>query len=227
MQNLQPKQQAVGQASKSMSFIEVFNTFFLELQAIFPAWRNAFPTTEHLDAAKKQWLQMFIDQSITQDKINRGLRKARFIGGDFFPSPSKFLEWTKPTLDDFGLPSIELAFKEATDNSGRVGVVHWSHKAIYHAAHQVGLSALAVMNEEKAHKAFSHAYQKTCEAVMSGQALPEIPKAIERKEPVKSSEAVANTHLANLKAMFGKPSQQPQKQDNYIDPLLANEGEAA
>lgn len=223
MNDLQPKK---PQGSKP-SFVELFNQFFLDLQAIFPAWRNAFPTTEHLNNAKKQWLEMFIDQGITQDKINRGLRKARLIGGDFFPSPSKFLEWTKPTLDDFGLPSIELAFKEATDNSGRVGVVHWSHKAIYHAAHQVGLSALAVMNEEKAHKAFSHAYQKTCEAVMSGQALPEIPKAIERKEPVKSSEAVANKHLAAMRAVLGAATIKPKTTINYSDPLLANEGGAA
>ena len=199
MQSLQPKQQA-----KPTSFVDAFNNFFLELQAIFPAWRNAFPTTAHLDAAKKQWLQMFLDEGInSQAQINAGLRKARKSGSDFFPSPSKFLEWTKPTLEDFSLPTLEMAYKEAIDNSGRVGTLHWTHNAIYHAAHQVGLSALAVMNEEKAHKAFSHAYQKTCEAVMSGQALPEIPKAIERKEPVKASAEVANKHLEAMRVVLG------------------------
>lgn len=224
MQSLQPKQQA-----KPTSFVDAFNNFFLELQAIFPAWRNAFPTTAHLDAAKKQWLQMFLDEGIdSQAQINAGLRKARKSGSDFFPSPSKFLEWTKPTLEDFGLPTLERAYKEAIDNSGRVGTLHWTHNAIYHAATQVGLKALSVMNDEKAHKAFSHAYQKTCEAVMTGQVLPEIPKAIERKEPVKASAEVANKHLEAMKALIGKPSQKSsQAYVDYADPLLANEGETA
>jgi len=224
MSNIQTQNQI-----KAMSFADVFNRFFTALQTIFPAWKNALPTTQHLEAAKRQWLEALVENGIdSSEKLNIGLKKARDEGGDFFPSPAKFVSWCKPTPQDFGLPTLERAYKEAIDNSGRVGTLHWTHNAIYHAATQVGLKALSVMNDEKAHKAFSHAYQKTCEAVMTGQVLPEIPKAIERKEPVKASAEVANKHLEAMKALIGKPAPKPNHlQVDYTDPLLANEGETA
>jgi len=230
MQSLQPKQQA-----KPTSFVDAFNNFFLELQAIFPAWRNAFPTTAHLDAAKKQWLQMFLDEGInSQAQINAGLRKARKSGSDFFPAPSKFIAWCKPTPEDFGLPKIEDAYRNAKYCCEALSLGHavsdkkWLHIAVYHATKEVGLEEILNMFDEFAFKCFEFAYQKTCEAVITGQALPEIPKAIKHKEPEKSKPEVANKYLAEMKALVGKPlSKSSQAYVDYADPLLANEGEAA
>ena len=205
----------------------MFNQFFGELMAIRPAWKQAFPTDELLKTAKNQWSIALLEARVNQEQLTLAMRKLRQSPDDFFPSVGKFLELCKPSPQDYGLPTLEMAYREVCDKCGYVGHIEWSHKAVYHAIKQVGLFDFRQMTNERAFEAFKTAYKATVKAVMSGQALPEIPKAIERKEPIKSSEAVANKHLANLKAMFGKPSQQPQKQANHIDPLLANEGEAA
>lgn len=214
--------------AQNRTFSEMFNQFFGELMAIRPAWKQAFPTDELLKTAKNQWSIALLEARVNQEQLTIAMRKLRQSPDDFFPSVGKFLELCKPSPQDYGLPTLEAAYREVCDKCGYVGHVDWSHKAVYHAIKQVGLFDFRQMTNERAFEAFKTAYKATVKAVMNGEVLPEVPKAIERKkEPVKSSEAIANTHLANLKAMFGKPSQQPQKQDNHIDPLLANDGEAA
>jgi len=214
---------------KTMNFAEVFNRFFTALQAIFPAWKNAFPTTQHLEAAKRQWLEALVENGIdSSERLNIGLKKARDEGGDFFPSPAKFVAWCKPTPQDFGLPTFENAYREVCDKCGYVGHVEWSHAAVYHAISQVGIYDFRQMTHDKALSAFKNAYKLTVEAVMRGEALPQLPKVIERKEPVKASAEVANKHLEAMKALVGKPIPKPNhSQVDYTDPLLANEGEAA
>lgn len=209
------------------TFSEMFNQFFGELMAIRPAWKQAFPTDDLLKTAKNQWSIALLEARVNQNQLNLALRKLRQTPDDFFPSVGKFLELCKPTAEDFGLPSFEDAYREVCDKCGYVGHIEWSHPAVYHAISQVGLFDFRQMTNERAFEAFKAAYKATVKAVISGQTLPEIPKAIERKEPVKASAEVANKHLANLKAMFCKPTVAPKQQANCLDPLLANEGEAA
>jgi len=40
---------------------EVVNDLFRRLRGIFPAWRQAWPSTEALGAAKAEWLTEFAD----------------------------------------------------------------------------------------------------------------------------------------------------------------------
>lgn len=186
-------------------FAEQFGQFFIELQTIFPAWRHALPTTEHLKAAKRQWFKAFQESGITTAaQIAAGLRKARAEGGDFWPSPSTFVAWCKPSAEDLGLPDQRAAFREAIDNAGRIDNRHWTHAAVYHAANQVGLYDLAQMTADKAERAFLTAYAATCNAVMAGEALPEIPKAIERAAPVKARESTASRYMAEMRAKLGR-----------------------
>lgn len=214
--------------AQNRTFSEMFNQFFGELMAIRPAWKQAFPTDELLKTAKNQWSIALLEARVNQEQLTLAMRKLRQSPDDFFPSVGKFLELCKPTPQDYGLPTLESAYREVCDKCGYVGHVQWSHPAVYHAITQVGLFDFRQMTNERAFEAFKTAYKATVKAVMSGQSLPEIPKAIEqKKEPVKASADVANKHLVNLKAMFGKPVHKQQEQVDYTDPLLANEGEAA
>ncbi|TQC94697.1 hypothetical protein FK216_15555 [Moraxellaceae bacterium AER2_44_116] len=212
MNNLQPKNATLKTTEQPvLSFVDVFNQFFLELQVIFPAWRVAFPTTEHLDAAKTQWLQLFLDEGIrTQAQINAGLRRARKAGGEFFPSPSKFLEWSKLTLADFGLPNPDDAYRnakyccEAINRGFPVKDNQWLHAAVFHAANQIGFDDVLVIPDDQAARCFERAYKLTCDAVMAGRLLPTIPKAIEHKStPKKASPEIANIHLSAMRAVLG------------------------
>lgn len=194
-----------GNQAQAQDFMALFNRFFADLQVIFPAWRQAFPTTDLLNAAKRQWLEALTENGIrSQEQISAGLRQARASGGDFFPAPGKFIAWCKPTAADFGLPDQRSAFREAIDNAGRIDGRRWTHTAVYHAAIQVGLYDLAQMTADKAEKAFLTAYAATCKAVMAGEALPEVPKAIERAAPVKASESTASRYMAEMRAKLGR-----------------------
>ncbi len=192
------------QSKQSEGFAEQFGKFFIELQSIFPAWRQALPTTEHLNAAKRQWFRAFQESNIcTSKQLAAGLRKARAEGGDFWPAPAKFVAWCKPTAEDFGLPTFEAAYREVSSKCGYVGFVEWSHPAVYHAICQVGLFDFGQMTHERALSAFKNAYKLTVEAVMRGEPLPEVPKAIERKEPEKAKPEVAHGHLSAMKKLLG------------------------
>lgn len=186
------------------AFAEQFGQFFIELQAIFPAWRHALPTTDHLKAAKRQWFRAFQEAGITSaGQISIGLRRARAEGGDFWPAPAAFVAWCKPTLADLGLPDARSAFREAIDNAGRIENRHWTHRAVYNAAISVGLYDLSVMTTERAEKAFQTAYAAMCKAVMAGEELPEVPKAIERAKPVKASKTTASRYMAEMRSRLG------------------------
>lgn len=219
-------------------FAALFNQFFFDLQAIFPAWRQAFPTTEHLTTAKRNWYAALRENKITSaDQINTGLRRARAEGSDFFPSPAKFVAWCKPQPEDFGLPSLEAAYSEAIAQAGRVGRRHWTHAAIHEAACRVGMYELSRMPEADARKAFASVYRQTFDDVVAGKlqlALPapddgrpvdkskrDMPKAIIEK---KSPEA----HLADIRRLLGtsKTTQTPHQVDRD-DPMLKNEADAA
>ncbi|MBJ2282475.1 Replication protein P, partial [Pseudomonas sp. MF6767] len=43
---------------------EVVNALFRRLRGIFPAWRQAWPSTEALDSAKAEWIKEFADEGI-------------------------------------------------------------------------------------------------------------------------------------------------------------------
>lgn len=181
-------------------FATLFNRFFIALQTIFPAWHKSLPTTEHLESAKRQWLTALKENGIlSQTQLNAGLRKARAEGSDFWPSPAKFVAWCKPTPEDYGLPTFEAAYREATSKCGYLGHVKWSHPSVYHAITQVGIFDFGQMTHDKALSAFKNAYKLTVEAVMRGEKLPEVPKAIERKENEKASLEIAHSHLAAMK----------------------------
>ena len=66
---------------------EVVNDLFRRLRGIFPAWRQAWPSTEALDAAKAEWIKEFADEGIrTLEQIEFGIQKCRKLKKPFAPS---------------------------------------------------------------------------------------------------------------------------------------------
>ncbi len=143
---VQPKQLPPGTA-------DVVNALFKELQAIFPAWKQAWPDAESLNAAKRSWIKAFIVAGITTlEQIRYGLQNCRQIGGDFAPSVGKFIKWCQPTPEMLGIPSHDKAFREALENShpSRFGARTWSHPAVRHAALQCELHNLGELIRRQA-----------------------------------------------------------------------------
>lgn len=171
---VQPKQLPPGTA-------EVVNALFRELKAIFPAWKQAWPKDEDVDAAKRSWVKGFIAAEInTLEQIRYGLLNCRQIGGDFAPSVGKFIKWCQPTPEMLGIPSHDRAFREALENShpSRFGNRFWSHVAVRHAALQCEIHNLCDQIPEKASKVFDRAYDITIRRLVKGLPLEEISVGI-------------------------------------------------
>lgn len=181
---------------------EVVNRLFLELQAIFPAWRQAWPNDRALAAAKRSWIKGFAAAGITSlEQIRYGLEQCRLSGGDFAPSVGKFIQWCRPTPELLGLPSANAAYREACriahPAADRTGI----HPAVYHAACETGFFELASLPEEKSRRLFDRAYELTVQMVLNGQPLREIPKALPEKVSV-SNPAAGRAALAALRQML-------------------------
>ncbi|MEB6589644.1 replication protein P [Pseudomonas asiatica] len=160
---------------------EVVNALFKELQAIFPAWKQAWPDDEALKAAKRSWIKSFVAAGInTLEQIRFGIQKCRVLGTDFAPSSGKFIKLCQPTPEEMGIPPLAKALAEALENfhPSRAGSRAWSHHAIRHAALQCEANNLGSMEPDRAEKVFARAYDITIRMLVNGEPLGDIAVGI-------------------------------------------------
>lgn len=146
---------------------EVVNDLFRRLRGIFPAWRQAWPSTEALDAAKAEWIKEFADEGIrTLEQIEFGIQKCRKLKKPFAPSVGEFIAMCVPGPEDFGMPSAAGAWMEALMEA-------YSHDAVKLASEATGLFDLrAAKQEDKGLRArFDHNYTIVIRRAQSGQPL--------------------------------------------------------
>ncbi|MCE7762924.1 Replication protein P [Pseudomonas putida] len=156
---------------------EVVNALFKELQAIFPAWKQAWPDDEALKAAKRSWIKSFVAAGInTLEQIRFGIQKCRVLGTDFAPSSGKFIKLCQPTPEEMGIPPLAKALAETLENfhPSRAGARFWSHHAIRHAALQCEANNLGSMEPERAEKVFARAYDITIRMLVNREPLGDI-----------------------------------------------------
>lgn len=176
-------------ASVDEGTASVVNALFVELQSIFPAWRQAWPNDKALDAAKRSWIKGFMTAGINSvEQIRFGILQCRKSGGDFAPSVGRFIRWCEPTPEMLGLPVLGKAYREACANSHPASDRVWSHVAVHHAACETGFYELANWPEERSKPLFGRNYTITCRMVMEGQPLREIPLALPEKVSVRTEE---------------------------------------
>lgn len=181
----------------------VVNALFRELQAIFPAWKQAWPDDTSLDAAKKSWIKGFMQADIRNfDQIRYGLQRCRAEGSDFAPSVGKFIEWCQPTPQMLGLPDLQTAYLEACRNAHPTADREWSHAAVMHAAKQTGFYALSTLKEDESRKLFTRNYEIACRMVAKGEPLQEIPKALPEKVVMPAKPETVKSELAKMRAML-------------------------
>ncbi|WP_447079292.1 replication protein P [Shewanella algae] len=184
----------------------IINKLFAELQTCFPAWRQTFTSKADMDAAKRTWARGLLEAKITSYKqLQWGLRKALRSESPFWPSVGQFIKWCQPDPEDFGLPTSEAAFKEASRNSHPASVdCKWTHPAVYVAAREAGKYELANLPRDKSWPLFQRAYSITVRRVLEGEDLSgKIPKALPQKpEPRSVDPKVAQQHIERLKKML-------------------------
>lgn len=198
----QPKQTVPAQLDPAS--VDVVNRLFSELQAIFPAWRQAWPDDRSLAAAKRSWVRGFMAAGITQiEQIRYGLQQCRAAGSDFAPSVGKFIEWCRPTPESLGIPSVEQAYLQACRLAHPAANRDNAHPAVWHAACEVGLRELGSLPEQKSRPLFERAYGLTVDMLLRGEPLREIPKALPESVSVPASPDKVRSALAAMRLSLG------------------------
>lgn len=199
------KQQIQAVASDDQAG-QLINDLIRELRAIFPAWRQAWPTAKHQDQAKVTWTKAIVEAGITDwSMIERGLRWCRSLGTDFMPSAGKFMQHCWPGPEELGLPEAESAFWEACRYShpAMAGKERWSHPAVYHAAIKCSRHSLLNLPADTSRVKFQEAYQEVCRDIARGVVLPEPPKALPSDVYRKGDKAKAAEALSAIRASLG------------------------
>jgi hypothetical protein len=144
--------------------------------------------------------------------INHGMAKVRAMNSPWLPSPGEFCEWCKPSVEDYGLPSIEDAFNEARTEVGKhASLRKWSHDAVYLASVDTSFFDLKNLSDKsfqyKEVKArFSENYTKIVKRVQSGEVI-KIKKEnrIEQQPAISDtpqSKAAANSAVTNIMGLW-------------------------
>jgi uncharacterized protein YoaH (UPF0181 family) len=166
MGNLPPVE-AQEQLHVTPDTTEVVNGLFRRLRGIFPAWRQAWPSTEALASAKEEWIKEFAAQGIrTLEQIEFGIQKCRRLKKPFAPSVGEFIAMCTPSPEDFGMPVAADAWVEAL-----MGI--YSHEAVKLAAEATGLFDLrAAKQEDKSLRArFERNYEVILRRAQEGKPL--------------------------------------------------------
>lgn len=165
--NNRPPELHGGPVVVSLETAEVVNGLFRRLRGIFPAWRQAWPSTEALAAAKEEWIKEFASEGIrTLEQIEFGIEKCRKLKKPFAPSVGEFIAMCTPGPEDFGMPSAADAWIEAL-------MAAYSHDAVKIAANATGLFDLrAAKQEDKGlRQRFDHNYAVVIRRAQEGQPL--------------------------------------------------------
>ena len=146
---------------------EVVERLFRQLQAIFPAHKQAWPDDKAKAAAMRNWTMGFMAAGIrTLEQIRYGIEQCRKSGSPFAPSVGQFIGWCKPGPEAFGLPASADAWVEAL-----MGV--YSHDGVKIAAVATGLFDLrsAKQEDKGLRQRFDHNYAVVIRRAQEGQPL--------------------------------------------------------
>ncbi len=145
----------------------IVEKIFRQLQAIFPAWKQAWPDDKALSSAKRSWTKGFMDAGINDlDQVRYGVEECRRSGSPFAPSIGQFIGWCTPGPASFGMPAVADAWLEALMGT-------YSHEAVRLAANSTGLFDLRGSKQDNKglRERFDRNYEVILRRAQSGQPL--------------------------------------------------------
>ncbi len=180
----------------------VVNILFRHLAAIFPAFKQAWPTQDDFDFAKKEWIKSFIQANITDiEQIREGVNKFRLMQSPFVPSPGQFIAMCRS--DKY--PTLEYAYNEACLNSHPTGEKKWTNFAIKEAAKRMGSHYFRTMPRRESIKLFEYHYDIVLRSIDNGQLIEQPLVAIANPEKKSTcTPSVAQKALADIKKMLSQ-----------------------
>lgn len=183
----------------------VVNSLFSKLKSICSAWKQAWPTEDDENRAKRTWCDAFKHVNIHRiEQIRFGLKRCALEGTPFIPHVGDFIKWCTPSPEDLGIPSAYDAFNEAVKNCyfAETNPV-WSHDAVYYAKCQIPTEHLTKLPKEKAFQLFSYHYEIACRKILHGEQLPKKPEPKGLTHEPQQNPEVAKSALAEMRAKLG------------------------
>lgn len=78
---------------------KLINHLFRVLTAIFPAFKQAWPTESEFEMSKREWIKAFKQANLTHtEDMKRGVDKYRLLTTPFVPSPGQFIAMCKENI---------------------------------------------------------------------------------------------------------------------------------
>jgi hypothetical protein len=183
------------------------NKLFLKIQAIMPAYKQAWADQEVLNEAKRQWLKALIKYDVlTSEKIDTGIENLIDLGSRFPPAVGEFIALCVPKPAKLGVPTHAVAYNEAVRRSYPGGSGEkWSHAVVYHAWFETGSRALNMATgsyQIKEMKDLFYAnYDITLKMFAEGGKLRELPKLLNKPDFISVVTKEGTECLNNLKKM--------------------------
>jgi hypothetical protein len=191
------------------------NKLFTQLQAIFPAWRQAFPDDAALAEAKRQWSMGIIEAGLTSgDAIKAGLAKARKSKNPFIPSVGMFIEWCRQAaLEHTQFPSLDAVLLQITQYAHyrkfpamRPEQAPSISPVGYWVYQHIDTYAVSRADTQEARRLVGVVYEEAREKATAGFDFPEppqlIPSELAPTAATPESKERNRQTLNNLKSMF-------------------------
>lgn len=159
---------------------EVVNKLFVFFYGICRGFDKQYRDPKRLNVEKTQWIRAFMDIGFhTLEKIQLGVKKCRLESPINTPTIGQFVTWCTPSVEDLGIPNIEVAYSEACRNSNPSNTEKkWTHDAVYHAWTMCNSFDLANLPKKSTFPIFERNYDITVKMIMRGEKPKEIPMAI-------------------------------------------------
>ncbi len=157
------------------------------MQAIFPAWRQAFSTDAEAAEMRRQWALGLVEAGITDsDVIKAGLAKARRSKSPFIPSVGQFVAWCgEAARERIGFPTVESVLAQITQYSHGMKFPpndpkFWPviHPVAYWIYQHVDKYAVAHARQDEALRLVRIVYDEAVERAVQGLDFPPPPKLI-------------------------------------------------
>jgi len=198
------------QRSISLEAQDYINDIFKRLSAICPAWKQAFSSTEEINAAKEEWITGFYDAGISsKSSVEYALGELRKSGEAFIPPVGRFIDWCHEGNLPAGTKSVDESFKEIVTYNCLPLARREPHKLsreTYNTFRNLeDIYAFRHMPEKKARDYWEAEHLHTLQTLKDGGALHQAaePKAyIEKKEPKKAQNSVGMKAIAEMRGML-------------------------
>lgn len=194
-------------ANRQTDIIDLFNGFFKDLKALFPANLSHIKTQDDFDHFRKQWVKAFAENGITtMEQIDAGLAVARRQQKPFMPSPGQFIDWCRGgEFSSAGLPDeqqladrvLEFSVKKSGYRSAEEypfssNAEYWMVTRLYHKMRD------NAWTEADLRKHAKYELESMLIRINAGQQIPAPKPQLDKKyNPVPAHEALSK--IADLK----------------------------